>query len=240
MDSFFCKNDPLFLSELSERLQLQRSCLDKHLFAPPVITVGAVLFKPGDTPIFDKVFFSRSYVRNFYNWLVSQLGGACSNIGGTAYGDGTLVMRDTGGTNRSHSTYLTCCTTQANFIGPSGINTRGILVGRGTTSESFNQYSLATLITNGTGANQLLYGAQAAPTIDWDSLTRLLTIIHTRTFENGGVDDVSVTETGHGVSLAYPTSANYTFIRDLLPEAILVETGLFLRITYNFSITYPA
>lgn len=240
MNNFFSREDKSYIDEMADRLELQKKCLEKHMFAPPIITVGLELFDHNDKPLWEKVLFSQTYVRNFYNWLVSQMAGAHSTIGGTAWGDGSLVVRNLAGTNHSHGSAATYFGDIVNITSPLGINTYGIAIGRGTTAESFEHHALASVIAHGTASGQINYLAGPLPTRTWDSVTRLFTVHQERRFENLSDAAISVTEIGHGVRLAVPTADNRLFIRDLLPEPVSILNGNILRVTYNYSITYPS
>ncbi len=233
---FFLKNDPVFLREFDERLNLQRCAIEKHLFVPPIITLKVNLSSIGE-----RIFFSNSYVRNFYNWLVSQCAGAPSGLTGKSYGDESLVNKSYLGTSRSHTSIFFHCYTLSGFIGAEGYMI-GICVGNGTSEDNFNSYDLVSIINTGTGANELVYNDPSNPTYTWDPETRLFTLHHERSFYNGGSAAVNVTEAGIRITLYYTGSYYDTFLilRDLLPQSVSVPSGETLSLTYNFSITYPS
>ncbi|MDD5457492.1 MAG: hypothetical protein PHV30_10750 [Candidatus Margulisbacteria bacterium] len=235
---FFLKNDPVFLREFDERLNLQRSCIEKHLFVPPIVTLKVSL---SSKAFGERVFFSNSYVRNFYNWLVSQCAGATSNIGGSSFGDGSLANKSVTGSTRSYSYYFFHSYYINEFAGTQG-SMLGIVIGKSSIPFSFDHYNLQDIISSGTNTNQLVYNAPSSPTRTWDSETRLFTVHHERSFYNGSGSNVSVTEAGFRSTLYYTGSSSDTFLllRDLLPETCIVPPEETLTLTYNFSITYPS
>lgn len=240
MNNFLSREDKTYTEEILVRLELQKKCLEKHMFAPPIITIELKLSNEEDKPLWEKVLFSQTYVRNFYSWLVSQMAGAHSTIGGTAWGDGSLVVRNLAGTNHSHTSAITNLNAVTNITSSAGSHTIGIVIGRGTTAESFEHFALASVIAHGTASGQINYHAGPSPTRTWDSGTRLFTVHQQRSFENLSGAAISVTEIGHIAILSAPTLDSRLFIRDLLPAPISIPNGNILRVTYNYSITYPS
>jgi len=101
------------------------------------------------------VFPSRSWVRNAYNqisqwWTDVRMSGS--------YGDGATTCRDIYGS--------TLNARSAGKVGaPAGDTSYGIVFGRGTTSWSLDDYTLAQKIEHGDGPNQMQYqGVTITPT----------------------------------------------------------------------------
>ena len=121
--------------------------------------------------------------------------------------------------------------------------TRGIVIGRGTTAESFTQYSLATALAHGYGTNQACFQLQDPYTVSYNAGTKTMTAKHSRIYNNNSDSDITLTETGlYGTSFyasAY-SRTSYMTCRDLLSPAETFTDKAQLRVTYEISLTYPA
>jgi hypothetical protein len=138
----------------------------------------------------------------------------------------TYTITDTGGTNRNMSTNLVPAISLA---AGSGVSTHGIVVGSSDTPVTRDDYKLASQISHGTGANQLMYGAMshdAPTTYSTGYLIRAM-----RVFTNSSGDSVIVKEIG-----VYCNTASYYFclIRDVLTTPITIPNGYSWTVRYNF------
>ena len=127
--------------------------------------------------------------------------------------------------------------------GGTALSDRGIVIGRGTTAESFTSYSLATPITHGYGTNQVCYQRQDQYSVSYDAGTKTLTATHSRIFNNNSDGDISLTETalyGRSYYASAFSAAIYMTCRDLLSPAETYKDKAQLRVTYQISLTYPA
>ena len=185
---------------------------------------------------------SHSWVRNAYNLLLSQMAGANAEGG---FGAGGLSVKDTGGTVRSGGSISIGSTgTYFNnpgnaFRAPAAIATYGIQVGSGTNAESFEDYVLQTPIAEGSGAGQLNHVLAEDHVRSWSA--PILTITHTRYFNNNSGGDVSVNEvaltTNGQVS---GLGRQFMVSRDKLAATVLVPNTGQLKIDYTIQLTYPS
>lgn len=199
---------------------------------------------------------SRSWVRNAYNAMMSQLGGCdCADA---TFGAGLLSIKDTGGTirfgarpagmgrgtdvNGYWSTLES--TTLAGYRGASASNTYGIVLGTGVTAESFEDYSLAAIIANGTGSGQMSYVASETPIKEYDAIGKVYSVTHGRFFNNNSAGAIVVGECGLYAREQSPSSsASYIAVlrtRDVLPTPISVPSAGQVKVTYTFALTYPS
>ena len=186
---------------------------------------------------------SRSWVRNVYNKLFSELGAV--NFTG-AYGAGGLAAKDTGGTVKSVSCPfgfyygVSMLTAGEGYIGPVASNISGIVVGSGVNAESFEDYALQTIIANGTGAGQLSYVLGEPYAVSYDAPTKVMTVVHGRYFNNNSAGVVSVNE----VALYSKENTGGIWYgcnsRDKLGATVTIPASGQLKVTYTVQLTYPA
>lgn len=186
----------------------------------------------GNKVLFDHVQPAHSYTRNFYNYLLLSAFGISTSD--ATFGSGHANFKDTGGSvrNFTYSTYAWY------VINTAADATCGIIVGRGSTAESFDSYALATPCAHGTGSNQLSYRAMSMPTPSWTSGTKTFDLAVKRLFDNASGSTVTITETGIYAS-AYPGSYKFMFCRDLLASSIDVLNSGILTVTYTQSLVFP-
>jgi hypothetical protein len=190
---------------------------------------------------------SHSWVRNAYNAMFCQLAG--KDASDTTFGAGKISGKDTGGTVRTLSRalgtdYNSSCDgltpgSGHGYRGSAASDTTGIVVGSGTAPESFEDYALQTLISNGTGAGQLSYVASEAHAVSYDAMARVLRNSLARFFNNNSGGDVNVNEVG----IIFYTQYNgyrYLYSRDKLATTVTVPNTGQLKVTYTVQLTYPA
>lgn len=197
----------------------------------PKVTLRLVSSK-GDKIISDHVQPAHSWTRNFYNWL-SYL--CTQNLSsGSTFGAGYLSMKDVGGTIRN----LPVVAMGFYNLGAVGNDAYGIVVGTGTTAESFDSYAMATKVANGTGSGQLEYRAQKATTGAYTSGTKTWDFSLVRIFDNTSNGTITVKETGF---IIYNVNYAYYFLvcRDLLASSVDVLDDGFLTVTYTVSLQFP-
>lgn len=193
---------------------------------------------------------SKSWVRNAYT-------AACLSMmhtdrtTDTAQGNPTIILL-TGGAMSSGS-LLGLPTGDQRLVGAGGWNAdntlrggtasadRGIVIGRGTTAESFTDYALATLIAYGYGTNQICHQEQDIYTIAYTSGTKTMKATHSRIYNNNSDANISLTETGLYGHTRYTPGGSSTWMtcRDLLSPAETFTDKAQLRVTYEISLTYP-
>ena len=190
---------------------------------------------------------SHSWNRNAYNVLFSLLSGQPGSNTGT-FGPGQLSAKRTSGTidssnarkpgSVSHSNY----TVGRGYRADSGNDDIGILVGGGDTSESFEDYKLASKIIEGTSEGQLSHVAVDMPVLSYDENTLKLTVI--RFFNNNSGGIIEVKEVGLIIMDDYYVSSAdffpYLTARDVLPTAVSIPDTGQLKVTYEIALVYPA
>lgn len=202
------------------------------------MSYGIELIKPNGK-IEDKIDGrAESFVRNFYNYLAqSMLGIQPSTYSMGAYGDGSLVMKDTGGTDRTGQQKMVTSTNSAVDVEAlkTALTQPGVRFGAGylcgivfdasDTAYTFEQTVGVSPIAIGTGAGQLTYGDTFLPYLTYDAGSDLWTCIWERMALNNtaGQTSVDVKSICLYISLG-GLSANYVFMiaRDVLVGTITV------------------
>jgi len=119
----------------------------------------------------------------------------------------------------------------------SGDTSLGILVGTGSTSPTIDDYAMESLISHGTGANQLQYGAVAFgdPTCDANSCHFTIT----RDFSNASGESITVYEIGL-VVVSQQSGSGYNHrslvVRDVISAGISIPNGETLTINYRIKV----
>lgn len=181
---------------------------------------------------------AHSWVRNFYNWLFTQ---AASVAGLNANGLNITIPT---GANLEHGYCWRLEEVGVGFgnnAGP-GIDTMGILVGTGTTSESFNSYSLSTKIANGETSGKLSY-SQASVQVSTIGTTKRCQWI--RYFNNNSGAAITVNEVGIYTKLFYNDYSHLyqqevMVCRDLISPGVSIPNTGQLKVTYTIELVYPA
>ena len=195
---------------------------------------------------------SKSWVKNAYNQActcmmntsqsgscgvgvmgVVEINGICRS---TSWDSFMLPMGDqrltTGGSTLSRNT----------LRGANANASHGIVIGRGTTAESFTDYALATPIAYGYGTNQICHQEQDIYTVAYTSGTKAMKTTHSRVYNNNSDGDIALTETacyGQGMFATSFARSTYMVCRDLLSPAETFMDKAQLRVTYEISLTYP-
>ncbi len=125
------------------------------------------------------------------------------------------------------------------FRGASASVINGIVVGSGTDAESFEEFFLQTLITEGTGANQLNYILSEVPTASYVAGTKIFTITLVRYMNNNTVGETSVDVNEVGL-IAAEYGGKVLYSRDKLPATVTVPSTGQLKVIYTIQLTYPA
>lgn len=183
---------------------------------------------------------SRSWNRNAYNWIASQV--QASPITSGTFGAGVLNIKDTGGTTRTTSQVLSLyyanasAETSLGYTGPINNDTRGIVVGTGTGAESFNDYKLGTKILSGVTAGTLSYQASASPATSYNAGSREFTVTWSRYFNNNTAGSINVGEIG--IYSVMVSSWIMMVCRDLINPAIEVLPSASLYVEYTIILVY--
>ena len=233
----------------SERRYLRLANLGKELGVPvPQVFLEMKVTMPDGKVVHHHKQRSHSWNRNAYNQLFEQL--AAVNGNDNTFAGGKLSAREhPGGTVRygtevceldSRSNMLTA---GKGYTGASGSVTNGILVGSGANTESFEDYALQTLITNGAGAGQLSYALSEAYVISYVAGTKTLTATHLRYMNNNSAGDVLVNEVGlvyQGAQYFAPSYPLFLNSRDHLGATVTIPASGQLKVTYTISLVYPS
>lgn len=229
-----------------EIMEMHKRQRDLHLVLTPVCYVTLEVLDKDNNAISLYKDRSKSWVRNFYNWMVTQQMTCNSNALGTTYGEGTIAARNTGGTVRQattphHHLIANNGTGFAGYRAASADATAGIQIGTGTTAETFESHVLTTLIANGTGAGQMQYQEMAQPIPVWNSSTKKMTLTLTRQIVNNSGNAIGVNEIGLVSRHTWGSSASDLCLvaRDKLNTTVNVPHQGQLVATYTLEITYP-
>jgi hypothetical protein len=183
---------------------------------------------------------SHSYVRNGYNLLTIMSTQIQDEVEST-FGPGSLKMK-------SFSTSLYYQTWTQSFMfsdtyATAGRDWSGIIVGTSNTVEDFEAYILGTRVLHGTGSGQLSYQAQTGSGPTYDSGTKTWTKTYSRFFNNNSSGTININELG----MCYSGMESYSdpawtalMIRDVLPAPVEVLNLYRLKVTYEFSMVFPA
>lgn len=192
---------------------------------------------------------SRTFNRNYWNMLFKTFGcqaGDSQQSNASTYLDGTPTSSTTfaAGHLTQKNTSATVLNSNANFCVPScqaavGNIQSGIVVGTGSAAESFEGHVLTTPVTNGTGAGQLSYTAEALPTPSYNAGTLVWTAAHQRIINNNSGGTITVTETAMYAQMPFG-GVSYMIMRDLLGASVAVLNAGQLTVTYTFTLTFPA
>jgi hypothetical protein len=180
---------------------------------------------------------SRTWVRNFWNNLFGSMSGVQAT--GTTFAAGSLGLKRTTAANNT----VPSLDLSNNVYNSFGLKSNsgayiGIVVGTGTTAESFEHYNLIAPITSGTNAGQLVIGSQTT-IATYNSVTKTWTSTIVKQFTNSSISDNVVAETG----LIYGSGDGtfwLLFCRDKLASAVNVPVGSVLTVTYTLTLAFPA
>jgi len=191
---------------------------------------------------------SHSWVRNAYNVAVVMLAGVSPN-GGGIYQAGAINMKMTNGSVVNEALLQSASIDQLTVVdiengaygyrGAAGDNSYGIQVGTGNNPESFENYCLQTLVSHGNGAGQLSYSAGEVPVESYDAPSKTYTVQHMRFLNNNSGGDITIAEVGL-VSRGSGGTYKKLLSRDVLTPAVVVTNTGQLKVTYTFSLVFPA
>jgi hypothetical protein len=192
--------------------------------------------------------WSRTYVRNFYNYLMIGAG----NLGGTGTGyvDGNLTVRNTAGAIAVGGSFGFSGTSTAqqlsiaywaSTVAAVGIDTLGIVVGTGSTPESFNSFALTAKLSHGITAGTISYQAASVPVPSWDTTLRRWSVVSARIFNNNSGGPLTITECAAYARWWGGNVSNDSLMlwRDLLASPVTVANGGQLTVTYTQILQFP-
>lgn len=167
---------------------------------------------------------SRSFVRqwaDFHYWLADFDDRTATDITNTS----RTLDRDTG------------VVSALRMDGVATDDSKGVMVGTGTTAVTISDYALATKIAEGTGSGQLSHGAVTftAPSVSGSECSFTVT----RVFTNGSGATITVKEIGIYVTAqsTTPTVDYYLVIRDVLATTQAVPDGGSITVVYTLKVT---
>lgn len=226
--------------ELLARIdRVNKDCIDLHMPPPPVAFITLEVEDGKGNLVHRHHEKANSWNRNLYNINYSHIASALLST--ATYGAGSLAPRSwNGGYILPPISYFSLISQNGRF-GAAGDNAYGIVVGSGTSAESFEDYQLQTLILHGTTTGKLSYQAGTAGTPTYDSGTKTWTNAIARVLNNNTADAITVNETG----LHFPASINnasaYICVeRNHLAAGVSVSANYKLTVTYTFQMTFPA
>lgn len=188
---------------------------------------------------------SRTLNRNYWNWLFKCF--AVMNGGGvltsdTTYSAGHLTNKNTGGTIQNANSAAGSAPGQFSpvcvSVATAGTQ-KGIVVGTGTATESFEDVALGTIIAHGSSAGQLSYSAATFQQPSYNAGTLTWTTQMIRVFNNNSGGTIVVGETGIYGDFNGATQV-YMIMRDKLSPTVSVLNAGQLTVTYTFTLVFPA
>ena len=170
---------------------------------------------------------SKSMLRNQWNYMLREAAAVNKTLDAT-FGSGLLSTRIIAGTVWTSASLYT------DITGAISSSSGGLVVGRGNTAVTFEDYKLETICAEGTGANQLNYQAGVAPTVSWSAGNMEFTIQHIRYANNNSAGNIDLVESGVATDSYYAL-----VIRDVFATKT-VNIGGQVKMVYDFvSNTFP-
>lgn len=179
---------------------------------------------------------SHSWVKNYYQFILAQSSGIPT----------TATLYGTNAVNIDGNTSSTSITLHEGFYAPKGSwfatnnTSTGCEVGTGSGIESFTDYALGGICTNGTGAGQFQFsnGSQTFSTATNGSVLRCKI---DRTFTNNSGSTINVAESGIYGNLTWDTlnKGSYFMLNRDTFGTIGVANGDALYVAYTIQQTMP-
>ena len=198
----------------------------------PILRIRLVDGKSGVVKL-NRQHHSHSFVRNMY---VSVTHAVPHQIEGTLYADGhlrTWRLEDSAG-----ATPLQSASPEnygSGYYGNTSDDHHGVLVGRDFSAESFDDFELGNLVTDGAGPDQLEYIAMTKSE-SWVGGSSYYESTWTRAFDNGSAFSVTVYETG----LFYERSGtSHLITRDVDVGGVAIPVGVRLYVEYEIRASFP-
>jgi len=204
------------LEELARARSLQDEAAKLHIPVP--VLSWQYEIKDAQGNIEEKgIGKSNSYTRSAIN-IIAYTPGVCGGeiVTNTAFGDGYVNMKNTGGAIYANSFYR--------YSSGSGV----LLLGTSTEEESLDNYAAPSSGLSGTNTSK---------SSTFNTTTRKLITTITRVFSNGTASQINITESGITMSMASSTPV-VLIIRDVFP-AIPIAPGQTISWTYVTEVSYP-
>ena len=202
---------------------------------PPMIIplLSVEVINPRTQEIEDKrEGLMRTFLRNYFNMYAAMACGLDETGTGT-FGDGHLNVKETDGGIGGIPTFDES-PRSAGF----GVDTYGIIIGRGPAVFSFEDFVLDNPIDHGTGANQMIHYDMFNPVQAWDvGPPREWTQTVKRYFVNRSGGSITVTE------VAYVKGGGQIVLysRDVLAPSVAIADDKACKVVFTFtSVTWPS
>lgn len=172
-----------------------------------------------------------SFLRNYSSMYVSQMC-AVNATSGTFGDDGVIDAKNVAGATVGST--IDALNPRQNpdwTVAGFGDADAGIVLGRGVTGFSFNDFTMDIPIDHGIGLNEMLHYGSFNPQQTWDGGLRQWTTVLTRYFINRSGAAISVTEVGMKGDIR---SANVLVARDVLGSAVVINDDKACKVTYTF------
>jgi len=188
---------------------------------------------------------AHSFVRNLYNFIAYTSMAIRASEGGT-YGAGGMYAKrfDTGvdmgvayGLGPGMTATYDPCDSGHGVRGSLGSVYNGIIIGTSNAAWSFDDYQLGAAIENGNGAGQVIYNLMDAYNLSYNAGTLTWTLVNERLMNNNSGGGINVEESC--IVTNPSTFGPVMYSRDLTGGIVLPNYGQF-RVTYTFTLTYPA
>jgi len=199
----------------------------------PMMHLGVEVKNPDGTIVQHYNGRSHTWVRNFWNYMIASMAGVST---GTAYGVGTLGLKQTNGDVGNFNFYDGNAYPYLFNLQGNQNQTCGIVVGRGTTAESFEHSAMESIIPAGSNSTSLIFTQNHTIIPTYSNNKWTVTIV--RQFNGNATAPITVTETG----IIYRNANDYKLLvcRDLLASAVVVPVNAQLTVTYQLTLTFPA
>lgn len=240
--------------ELDTINRIRDDCSKLHIMQPPACFLSYEVKDADGNIIEGHNMLSKSWVRNFYNFMLQNLIGIPANYNGTviddAYGPGKVGLKNWIGI-ASIGTAMTSHTAPgvvtmgalSSVLGSSNDNQVGIIIGSSNAAESFEDYQLGSILASGIGAGQMSYQPQSLATLTYDAGTKKYTGVHSRIFNNNTGAAIDIKEVGWSWALAMASNdphSKFLVSRDVLPSTVTVPPSGQLTVTYTLEQIFPA
>jgi hypothetical protein len=226
----------------SERLELIKRCNDLGIPPLPEISIHVKVQNPDGSLALERTMPGNSWVRNFYNWVFTQMTGTL--YAGASFGAGYMILKDTGGTLRGSGDVVGMSGADPpqyatmGLRAAEGVLTGGIVLGTSETEVTINDYNLGTAIAHGSGSGQLYYYASTIGSNVWDSDLKVWRQTLSRICINNSGGTITVKEASLRFHRVVAASFSAMMERTVLSPSVPVLDGQVLTVTYTLSISF--
>ena len=175
-------------------------------------------------------FYGKSLTANYLQWLYSRFNGFAASANWAASAapfTSNLDLINTAGVDATSGLY-----NYPIMTGLTGDDTRGFLIGTGTTTPTPQDYVIESIIPNGTAVGQMSYN-QMICLNGVTILGSVSSLIVQRTFDNNSGATINVSEF---VMYGDSSSLQFLFYRDTFTPISVVD-GKTFKIEIEFSVT---